>query len=73
VVLVLSGHELVFGHAWQTWLSPQAVCSHWRDLADQAALTAFKERWGLRTIVGKPRNPAALAVRLAHRTGSVLR
>jgi hypothetical protein len=46
----------------------QGVCSLWRDLADQAALTVFKERWGLRSIVGKPRHPAALAVRLAHQT-----
>jgi hypothetical protein len=48
----------------------QGVCSLWRDLADQAALTAFKERWGLRSIVGKPRHPAALAVRLAHQSSS---
>ena len=48
----------------------QGVCSLWRDLADQAALTAFKERWGLRSIVGKPRHPAALAVWLAHQSSS---
>lgn len=50
--------------------SAQAVCSQWRELADETALTAFKERWGLRSIVGRPRNVAALLVRHAALTGS---
>jgi hypothetical protein len=65
----LSGHAVLctpHNCTGQSCPCPQAVCSLWRDLADQAALTAFIVRWGLRSIVGKPRHPAALAVSLAH-------
>lgn len=41
-------------------LTARAVATQWRRLAEEAALEAFKARWGLHTIVGRPRSPAVL-------------